>query len=95
MPEEHDYPTDENGLIILSNGKRFDPSTYYLRPGYLKVDDELMVVRRLGDNPERYDEKSGMWERFNDRVAAMHSNRLTEEEAHKLAKKQGIPLDTL
>lgn len=93
--EKHDYPMDENGLIILSDGRRFDPSTHSMRPGYLDVDGELMVIRKLGDNPHYYDEKTKTWVLFRDNVAALHSTRLTTEEAHKLAKGQGIPLDEL
>lgn len=84
----------EDGIVILENGKRFDPSQHVLRPGYLEVDDELMVVRKLGDNPERYDSETKQWVHYpNTAEAAIHSRRLTEQEAHKLAKKQGIPLD--
>ncbi len=78
------------------NGEALDPNTYYARPGFIRLDSGALTrIKTMGDGAERYDRQDKKWVPFGDHVKLMHGERLTEDEARKLAKEKGIPLDDL
>lgn len=80
-------------MITTPSGRSFDAETHPLRPGYIETDDHFIRIQRLGDAPERWNGKS--WQHYGNLGAVLHGMRLTIEEAHAVAKKQGIPLNEL
>lgn len=62
------------------------------RPGYFKLDGQLCRIPRAGEWTERFNKEKGAWEKHPDEVYAFqNAQRLTPEEAEKLAEKHGVP----